>query len=1071
MANEYLQRTPTSAGNRKVHTISVWVKVSDGNATDYRTFFAAGASSPAARSEYGIDSNEKFNMGINDTGSNWRQAVTTDALARDGENWIHFCVSVDSTLEPEEHRTRFWINGNKYAYANASPLPVDAETPINDVIGQYIGRYVDSSQYWKGQLSDFFLVDGQALTPDVFGFYKQGKGYISAGSTQSNNFRPGQWLPKSPRVIKTEINREGGFGVNGVYLPMNDSSNFGADFHCNPNTIITLKDESAPQPKNGAPTTSDNYISELRSDSNASNLVLAVPGIIGATGVAYTDFSANIKGSGTNKVLTANGNAGVALTDSYYGSAMEFDGSGDYFSGTYNADFNFGTGDFTIEMWAQPKTVNSIDGLFAVNGGSGANRKIIVHLDNGTPKVHFGHLPGSSNAYVNSGIGITADQWHHLAFERNGSSATWYVNGVATGITTALSQDVTFTNQPLYIGYGGEGSFNSFDGFIQDLRVYKGVAKYKGGFDVSKPYAPIGIGTFREVPDVCTNNFATFTPNLGVGRQDQLTYSKGSLKVVSSATSGSDTTAASNMAVKGKIYCEFALTDDGLGAYIGVMKYNTNLTNSGTDTTASSDCWIVRGDNEHKSNGDGGSGASYGTGTWSTGDIIMLAVDIDNTSIWWGKNGTWYASGDPSSNSNAAYTNLPSTDDLLVICGDNYSSETPAIDINFGQNPTFGGTKTAGTNTDASGKGLFTYTVPTGFSALCEDNLPTPAIADPGEHFKCVLWTGDGNAGRSITGVGFKPDLVWVKVRDAANSTYIFDTIRGANKALFSDLTSAENDYTGSGGRMSSFDNNGFTVNHSSSTGTNASGNKYVAWCWKAGGVGVANTDGSINSTVSANQTAGFSIVSYTGTGSVGTVGHGLGKRPKVVIVKDRNATTNWPVFFDGISNNTNDLLQLNLDNSIATAGNFFNGGDTTTTTFPLGTGDSQTNASGNDHIAYCWAEIEGYSKFGSYVGNGNADGPFVYCGFKPALVIVKNGDDTSGRDWGIVDSSRQSTNPCSHHLRANTNGTENTGTYPVDLLSNGFKIRNSTSLWNESADNHYFLAFAESPFQTANAK
>ena len=159
-------------------------------------------------------------------------------------------MSVDSTLEPEEQRIRFWINGNKYAYAIVSPLPINSETPINAVIGHYIGRYVDASQYWKGQLSDFFFVDGQTLTPDVFGFYKQGKGYISAGSTQSNNFRPGQWAPKSPRVIKTEINREGGFGVNGVYLPMNDSSNFGADFHCNPNTIITLKDESAPQPKN-----------------------------------------------------------------------------------------------------------------------------------------------------------------------------------------------------------------------------------------------------------------------------------------------------------------------------------------------------------------------------------------------------------------------------------------------------------------------------------------------------------------------------------------------------------------------------------------------------------------------------------------------------------------------------------------------------------------------------------------------------------------------------------------------------------------------------------------------------
>jgi hypothetical protein len=1062
--SEYLTRTPTSSGNRKVFTYSFWIKRN--KLTDWMRLVSILDGSTDSIIQLTNDDKLRFRDEVTSPDVDY---ISSRAL-RDVGNWMHIVVSIDMTAIQAEHRIRMYINGDsliEYGLDTES-MSGDPNLELNfNKVGlehRLFARNNDS-EYFIGQASDVFMVDGQALTPDVFGFNKEGKGYISAGSTQSTDFRPGQWLPKSPRVIKTEINRRGGFGVNGFYLPMNDSSNFGADFHCDPNTIITLKDESVPQPKNGAPTTSDNYISELRSDSNASNLVLAVPGIIGAPGVAYTDFSANIKGSGTNKVLTANGNAGVALTDSYYGSAMEFDGTGDYFSGTYNADFNFGTGDFTIEMWAQPKTVNSIDGLFAVNGGSGANRKIIVHLDNGTPKVHFGHLPGSSNAYINSAIGITADQWHHLAFERNGSSATWYVNGVATGITTALSQDVTFTNQPLYIGYGGEASFNSFDGFIQDLRVYS-VAKYKGGFDVSKPHASVGIETFREVPDVCVNNFATFNPSFGVGRQDQLTYTKGNLKVVSGATSGSDTTAASNMAIKGKIYCEFALTDDGLGAYVGVMKYNTNLSNSGTDTTASSDCWIIRGDNEHKSNGDGGSGASYGTGTFSTGDIIMLAVDIDNTSIWFGKNGTWYASGDPSSNSNAAYTNLPSTDDLLVICGDNYSSETPAIDLNFGQNPTFGGTKTAGTNTDANGRGLFTYTVPTGFLALCEDNLPTPAIADPGEHFKTVLYNGDGNSGRSITGVGFKPDFVWIKERSNTSGHALFDSVRGPGFRLVTDTTAAEDPaplvYN------PSFNNDGFTVGTDGAV--NQSGQTYVAWCWKAGGAATANTDGSINSTVSVNQTAGFSIVSYTGTGSAGTVGHGLGKRPKVVIVKDRDGNTNWPIFFDGISNNTNDLIQLNLSNATATASTFFNGGDTTTTTFPLGTGGSQTNASGNDHIAYCWAEIEGYSKFGSYVGNANADGTFVYCGFKPAFVITKRTDGTSS--WLVHDSSRDPINPVLGAIYTNSSDAEGRGSVRVDFVSNGFKHRNSDGgAANNYANAYIFMAFAESPFQTANAK
>ena len=1051
MANEYLKRTPTSAGNRKVHTVSVWAKISNGNSSDYRTFFAAGASSPAARSEYGIDSNQKFNMGINDTGSNWRQARTTDALARDGENWIHFCVAVDSTLEPEEHRTRFWINGNKYAYEITSALPINSDTSINDVVGHYIGRYVDASQYWKGQLSDFFFVDGQALTPDVFGFYKQGKGYISAGSTQSNNFRPGQWLPKSPRVIKTEINREGGFGVNGVYLPMNDSSNFGADFHCNPNTIITLKDESAPQPKNGAPTTSDNYISELRSDSNASNLVLAVPGIIGATGVAYTDFSANIKGSGTNKVLTANGNAGVALTDSYYGSAMEFDGTGDYFSGTYNADFTFGTGDFTIEMWAQPKTVNSIDGLFAVNGGSGANPKIIVHLDSGTPKVHFGHLPGSSNAYVNSGISITADQWHHLAFERNGSSATWYVNGVATGITTALSQDVTFTNQPLYIGYGGEGSFNSFDGFIQDLRVYKGVAKYKGGFDVSKPYAPIGIGTFREVPDTCVNNFATLNP-LGSGAG---TFTDGTLTYNSSVDTGNANIGIST----GNFYCEARVANASpSNGYIGIM----NATEQDPQRAGG---WVSHGAIAYKQNGDqylkprGGSTttSSYGA-SYTTGDIIGIACDVTNNTV------TFYKNGVSQGNTSQGPSFIQSNGTFTAL----FYGNTVEWNINFGQNPTFSGNTTAGTYADSNGKGLFKYQPPSGFLALCEDNLPTPAIADPGEHFKCVLYTGDGNGGRSITGVGFKPDLVWIKGRtNASYDQKLWDSVRGPELQLEPSSTTAE---AKNNGAVRSFDSDGFSIGGYGAV--NLNGSSQVAWCWKAGGAAVANTDGSINSSVSANQTAGFSIVSYSGTGSAGTVGHGLGKRPKVVIVKNRNNSTNWPVFFDGISDNENEVLQLNLTNPEATASTFFNGGDTTTTTFPLGTGGGQTNSSGHEYIAYCWAEIEGYSKFGSYTGNGNADGPFVYCGFKPAWVMVKRSTTGGNEGWPIYDSSRGPTNPNVWGQYANSSGAQNTasGRYK-DFVSNGFKIRGTSGEQNTSGVTYVFMAFAESPFQTANAK
>jgi hypothetical protein len=327
---------------------------------------------------------------------------------------------------------------------------------------------------------DYFLIDGQALTPDVFGFYKEGKGYISAGSAQATDFRPGQWVPKTPRVIKTEIIRRGGFGVNGFYLPMNDSKNFGADFHCDPNSIITLN-EKLPQPRVGVANTASvglGYTDALRTDPYAANLVLALPGIVGAPGVAYTDFSANIKGSGTNKVITANGSAGVAVTASYYGSAMEFTGV----AGTY----------FSISLF---------------NTSSQKSYRVGFSADD---TVHVFSADGTSTDTLTTSAGIIAsNQWNHIAFVKEGPKVTHYVNGVAVGIkTNSIASLHDNTGDNIEIGQFTGGS-SVFDGYMQDLRVYKGVAKYTGGFDVPRPYTPVGIATWRAVPDTTANNFAT----------------------------------------------------------------------------------------------------------------------------------------------------------------------------------------------------------------------------------------------------------------------------------------------------------------------------------------------------------------------------------------------------------------------------------------------------------------------------------------------------------------------------------------------------------------------------------
>ena len=299
---------------------------------------------------------------------------------------------------------------------------------------------------------------------------------------------------------------------------------------------------------------------------------------------------------------------------------------------------------------------------------------------------------------------------------------------------------------------------------------------------------------------------------------------------------------------------------------------------------------------------------------------------------------------------------------------------------NFGQNPTFSGNVSAAStqrNADSNGKGEFKYEPPSGFLALCEDNLSTPAIADPGEHFKTVLYEGDGNTGRSIRGVGFKPDLIWLKNRAATNWHLWYDSVRGPGRSLYSNNTNNEDYYTS----LLSFDNDGFSVSANSDVNSvNISGGDIVAWCWKAGGAAVANTDGTITSQVSANQTAGFSIATWTGTGTGSqTIGHGLGKAPDFYIWKSRDNDREWHIAHKGLTAYNYTLYfttGAEVDNDKIVQA------PSSTVIYPANS--NTINGSGEDYVGYFWTEIEGYSKFGSYTGNGSTGGTFVYCGFKP---------------------------------------------------------------------------------------
>jgi len=328
------------------------------------------------------------------------------------------------------------------------------------------------------------------------------------------------------------------------------------------------------------------------------------------------------------------------------------------------------------------------------------------------------------------------------------------------------------------------------------------------------------------------------------------------------------------------------------------------------------------------------------------------------------------------------------------------------------------------------------------------------------DYFNTKLYTGNGNDGVAITGVGFQPDWVWIKNRDTTNWHILSDSVRGGNKVLYTnrtDVERADKDWY-----IQSFDSDGFTVGISGDT--NGNGNDLVAWNWLAGGTASSNTDGDITSSVSANTTSGFSVVSYTGTGTAGdTIGHGLGVTPKVVIAKGRSDAGTWSVYHEGIGNAANGVSLENTSGSRSEPA-YWNSTAPTSSVFSVGT-SNDTNGSSRTYIAYCFAEKKGFSKFGSYTGNGNSSGPMVYTGFKPAWVLQKNISVTQG--WQLQDNKRLGYNPDNYLLQPHTDQSES-ALQRVDLLSNGFKVRTTDAGQNASGNTYIYMAFAESPFTTS---
>ena len=571
------------------------------------------------------------------------------------------------------------------------------------------------------------------------------------------------------------------------------------------------------------------------------------------------------------------------------------------------------------------------------------------------------------------------------------------------------------------------------------------------------------------------SNFMTWNPNK-YNTTSGITYKEGNQFV--DTTTGYPTV-LSNMAPRtGKWYVEFYHNENTGYNVIGIEqvgyeRYDNHLPD---EIYQRHYLFYSHNGNKARRNADGtGSSTSYGSSWGTNGKIVMCALDMDNGKIWWGVDGTFYDSGNPATGTNAAFTDL-NTDAGFYMAFSDYNSGTDGqCTINAGQDSSFAGAKSTGTANaaDSNGFGNFYYTPPSGFLSVCSANLPIAEEIDPAETdddypqklFDVALYAGTSST--QTIDIGFKPDIVWWKNRGTANSHIIADSSRGVAAVSQVNGNGAETDAYQT--YFTAFASTGPTF-ASNDVGTNQTGNNYAALCWRSnGGTTATNTSGTISSTVQVNQNSGLAIVEYTGNGSNGaTVGHGLGKAPEWIMVKNRDANDDWACYH--VFNGNTHYMILN-SNGGKVDNTYWADTSPTSTVFSVGT-DHKLNASTEKYIAYCWTGIEGFSSFGGWdEATSNVKGPFIHTGFRPKCVMIKM--TVSGDNWGWIDSRRNTFNPRNTMFTfGSASGAESTNDYyAVDFYSTGFQVTSNNAQVNHTSyDPYIYMAWADVPGKYNNA-
>ena len=857
--------------------------------------------------------------------------------------------------------------------------------------------------------------------------------------------------------------------LNGVLVhTLTDSNNYTA------NETVVIGSQSASNPRNYH----TGYLQDLRIYKGLAK------------------YTQNFIPASTDPDILPDTPSGVSYTSNLTqitDGAVAFDGASDYLNLGSSADYNVGTGDFTFECFAYYNTRNDYSGIFGPYTYS--TNAILIQISNSSVLRLVN--PGGIDV---SGTTNLSNRWVHIAVSRSGTTLRGFINGIQE-ISTTYSSSIDFANGgAAVLGVTDVSTYlgtYDFRGFISNVHFVKGTALYTSNF--TPPTAPISSvantkllccksnssatafdvspGTITANGNAAATNFNPFTVNINtqrgkqsgwatfnpnqtkiLGATDAPTLSDGNLTVAGTSSFTGNSVAGTIGVSSGKYYIEYthllgADTNDTFGFGIRRDLFTGNYYDwepyfRGTRTRSTSD-------NGFYAAASGGSFSAITT----IGDVIGIIFDIDNNYCSISVNGIIRVSS--SSAGLSGYTWYPYS------AGDGGGKAA----ANFGQKP-------------------FKFPPPAGFQPLALANTPRPTIVRPDQYVGVTTYTGNGGT-QSIGGLGFKPDLVWIKCRDASVYHALFDSVRGVNKRLGSNETSAEQDQSPSG--LSQFLSNGFTVVDGATGGNGINGSpgglyagtnaSYVAWVWKAGGnsntynindVGYATasaaglTAGTITPTgASVNTKSGFSIITYNGAGTnsalTSTISHGLTQAPTFMIVKARtgtNAADDWFVYHKSIG--PTKRTRLNLTNAADTQ-TWMGDTEPTSSLITLNQGWYSVNYTGHTHILYAWTEIPGFSKFGTYTGNGSADGPMVITGFRPRWIMIKRTD--SADDWNIFDTTRSTYNVMGHDLLANRPDAEYTGTY-IDSLSNGFKVRETNSSRNASGGTYIYAAFAETPTQ-----